>query len=313
VADGVVRAFAPAGVKKWTLPIDGTSALSRSSPVIGSDGTLYTSSLFTTLYAITPEGSRKWARPDGCGDALPTPTYEGRVYAYAPTLSALTPAGSNQWSAGGLFGAGPSIGPGGTIYLVEPYGVKLHALSSSGQRLWEAIPVLQTNVPATTPAVDCAGTVYHCTSNAVFALSPQGAVLWTFSSGYPLSLSSPVPQTSPAIGPDGTIYATVGSTLYALYNTNKLANSSWPMFRQNPRRTGSVERPVLKQPQKRSDGGFHFQLYAQPGQALDIQTTADFVTWGSLTNLVVTNPPMDVLDLTASNADLRYYRAASPP
>jgi outer membrane protein assembly factor BamB len=312
---GLLSAITPSGSIKWTNSIDdGSDSGSVSSPVIGPDGTVYVCSIFGSLHALAPDGSQKWVIPDDTGDAFPIVARDGTIYARTPFLSALTSAGTNIWTAtNGYLGAPASLGLDGTLYFAQDFGVNLNAFSSSGQRLWQAVPVVQTNVPTTSPAIDSAGTIYHATSNAVFAVSPQGTVLWTFQTSYPVSVASPVIQTSPTIGPDGTIYASVDSTLYALHNTNKLANSAWPMFRQNPRHTGSVERPVLKQPQKRSDGGFHFQLYAQPGQALDIQTTADFVTWGSLTNLVVTNPPMDVLDLTAGSADLRYYRAASPP
>ena len=49
--------------------------------------------------------------------------------------------------------------------------------------------------------------------------------------------------SSPAIAPDGTLYIAEGQTLHAINSTNRLAplmNSSWPMFRANPRHTGRV-------------------------------------------------------------------------
>jgi hypothetical protein len=66
-------------------------------------------------------------------------------------------------------------------------------------------------------------------------------------------------MTSPIIGPDGTIY--VATKLFAIASgTNGSANSRWPMYQQNARHTRKVEKPVLKQPQKRSDAKFEFQL-----------------------------------------------------
>jgi hypothetical protein len=118
--------------------------------------------------------------------------------------------------------------------------------------------------------------------------------------------------SSPAIGPDGTIYVTFGSRLYAIAGTNGPADSSWPMYRQNARRTGKVEKPALKQPQKRSDANFQFQLYGQLGQTNTVEVTANLNTWTSLTSIVIDTVPMDFVDLTASNFPSRFYRAFSP-
>ena len=66
--------------------------------------------------------------------------------------------------------------------------------------------------------------------------------------------------------------------------------------------------------QKRSDANFQFQLYAQQlGQTYTIESSTNLNTWTSLTSFVATTLPMDVVDLTASNAPARVYRAWSPP
>jgi len=83
------------------------------------------------------------------------------------------------------------------------------------------------------------------------------------------------------------------------------------MYRQNCRHTGKVEKPSLQQPKKRSDASFQFQLYAQVGQTQLIQTSTDLAAWISLTNVAVTNVPMDVVDLSASNFPSRFYRTVS--
>ena len=120
-------------------------------------------------------------------------------------------------------------------------------------------------------------------------------------------------MTSPVIGPDGTLYAALGTTLYALATgTNGPADSPWPMYRGNYRHTGKVEKPALKQPRKRADANFEFRLYAQLGQTNALETTTNLSVWTSLTNVVVTNVPMDVVDFTASNSPARFYRVRSP-
>jgi hypothetical protein len=117
--------------------------------------------------------------------------------------------------------------------------------------------------------------------------------------------------TSPAIGAEGRIQANFGSKPYAFRGTNGLAASSWPMYRQHARHTGKIETPSLQQPQKRSDANFRFELYATAGQTQTVQTSTDLLNWSSLTNIVVANVPMDVVDLAASNAQQRFYRTRS--
>ncbi len=83
------------------------------------------------------------------------------------------------------------------------------------------------------------------------------------------------------------------------------------MYRQNARHTGKREKSSLQQPKKRADANFQFQLYAQVGQTQMIQTSTDLAAWISLTNVAVTNVPMDVVDLSASNFPSRFYRTVS--
>jgi hypothetical protein len=69
----------------------------------------------------------------------------------------------------------------------------------------------------------------------------------------------------------------------------------------------------LKQPQKRADGNFQFQLDGQLGQAFAIEGSTNLANWTSLTSVVAVTLPVEVADLTATNAPVRFYRASSPP
>jgi hypothetical protein len=184
----------------------------------------------------------------------------------------------------------------------------LYAITPAGQLQWQ----FQTNLYATarlilnTPAIDASGTLYCTAYNSLYAVSPEGQPKWCFASP-----DGSYSYTSPTIGPDGTIYATFGSRLYAFAGTNALADSAWPMYRQNARHTGKVEKPSLQKPQKRSDANFQFQLFGQISNRFNIDSSTNLNTWTSLTSLVATTLPMDVVDLTATNAPLRFYRAAS--
>jgi hypothetical protein len=50
---------------------------------------------------------------------------------------------------------------------------------------------------------------------------------------------------------------------------------------------------------------------AQIGQTQSVQTSTDLFTWSPLTNVTMTNVPMDIVDLGASNSPTRFYRALS--
>lgn len=98
------------------------------------------------------------------------------------------------------------------------------------------------------------------------------------------------------------------------FRTNAIAGTPWPKYRKNARRTGKVERPVLKPPQKRSDPNFELQLYPQQlGLAYTVESSSNLYNWTSLTSFVANTLPTDVVDLTASNAPARFYRAFSLP
>jgi hypothetical protein len=237
---------------------------------------------------------------------------DGTLYFTGGSLFAFTPDGANLWAGSAdtsIELSSPSIGPDGTIYVTTGEG-RLCAFSPSGELKWQA----HTNgLSRTTPAIDSAGTVYFLANSALFAISPAGGVLW----GYAL-LTDPrgifnQSYTSPTISPDGTIYVTSYNRLYAFAGTNGLADSPWPMYRQNPRHTGKIERPALKQPQKRADAGFEFQLYPNElGRTYTIESSTNLDTWTSLTSFVATTLPTPVVDLDASNSPARFYRAFSP-
>src|SRR5207253_5882660 len=148
-------------------------------------------------------------------------------------------------------------------------------------------------------------------SNSLWALSAGGNVQWTLVTPGDPGPGGYFAVTSPAIGPNGTIYVTLGTKLYAVAGTSGTAGSLWPMYKQNPRHTGKVEKPSLQQPKKRADANFQFQIYAQLGQTQTDQTSTDLTTWICLTNIAVTNVPMDVVDLGASNFLARFYRTLS--
>ncbi len=310
---GGLNAVAPNGAKLWNVPVGDLS------PTIDTQGNIYVGSAgYTAFYAISSDGKQKWVQgfqaPPSDSACVGS---DGTILFSAALLYALSPQGTNVWSASGMLDGSPVIGLGGGVYLGAYQSHNLDAFTVGGQFSWEAPLGTGSRLPSTVPAVDAAGNIYWCAGSAITAVSPKGSVLWSIHAPPP---SDPTQAgdwaiTSPTIGADGTIYATLGPTLYAIASgTNGPARSSWPMYRANAQHTGSLQRPVLKQPQRRSDANFQFQIYSQQaGLTYDIQMSTNLTSWTSLTSIVATTLPTDVIDLSASNAPLRFYRAVSPP
>jgi outer membrane protein assembly factor BamB len=311
-AIGANNALYVRGSSSWLFAVssNGTTIWSRSvggipSVVLGPDATIYTGTA-----AVTPDGTQEWTTSlPGAQSDSPAIAQDGTIYATGNWLYAFSADGTNLWinNTNYFLSSSPAVGQDGTIYIATFGGGTLCAISPSGVLRWQTAfaPNNPTNAPSpAVPAIDTAGTIYYPVFNALYAVSPAGSIQWTFSPG-----DGSQTQTSPAIGPDGTIYVTFGSKLYAIAGTNALANAPWPMYRQNARHTGKVEKPSLMQPQKRSDASFEFQLYGQVGQTFTVESTTNFNTWTSLTSFVATTLPMPVTDTTATNAPAKFYRA----
>jgi outer membrane protein assembly factor BamB len=316
VAGGELYRVSSSGTVLWEYLTDDSSASLVVSPALAQDGTIYIGSTYgSTLYAVNTNGTPKWSFQLSSGGVESSAIGTGGcIYYAAGYIYAFNPEGTNLWATGNQLRGSAVIGSSGTLYLGDS-GRALNAVSQDGQVLWRAIISSPSLFTPTTPAVDAAGNVYYCASNSVWMVNPQGAVQWQLTQPGDPGPGGEFALTSPAIGPDGTLYVALGPTLYAIATgTNGPANSPWPMYQQNARHTGKFERPVLKQPQRRADANFEFQLYPQQlGLTFTIQASPDMRNWTSLTSLVVNTSPTGIVDLTASNSPTRFYRAFSSP
>jgi hypothetical protein len=309
-------ALAPDGTQKWNVVIGGT--VKFGTPALAPDGTIYIASPDAGSFsALSPVGDLKWSKPAylGPGESAAISS-DGTVYLAGSGLFAYRPDGSSPWSLQGPLYAAPALGNDGTIYVAGStafgfeYGLSLNAFFPNGALRWQ----VQTNLGGGpqlaqyigTPAVDAAGIVYVAALNTLFAFSPAGTVRWAYTPG-----DGTVSLTSPSIGREGTIYTTFGSTLYAVAGASVPGDSTWPMYHQNGRHTGKLEKPVLAQPRKNTDSNFAFQLYPnQLGLTYTIEASTNLSTWTAVTNILATTLPTDVTDLSASNAPTRFYRAS---
>ena len=311
--DGHLYAIRPSGSVNWSVefPEQGT----YTSPALASDGTIYAGAYEAQqLYAFASDGTQKWVvdASSGIGDS-PAIADDGTIYVNNGILYVFTPQGANLWNTSGLVtlaNASPVIAKDGSIFIQDAPELTLYRITSDGaiSRTAAEVYLWHQGTPVM-PAVDAGGTIWHWASNMVFALSSDGQVL---PSSHSIDDGYLSPQLSPTIGADGTFYGVRGSRLYAITTgTTAPSRSHWPMYRANARHTGKIERPSLEQPKKRADANFEFQLYAQIDQTQTVQTSTDLVSWSPLTNIAVTNVPMDVVDLCASNFPTRFYRTLS--
>ncbi len=196
----------------------GTLVYSYSTPVLGSDNSIYLASI-SSIRKLDSDGNLLWV--NSSLQTINTPALGSDGTIYAGTLSggvyAINPDGSIQWNypTGGInsYGGSPAIGSDGTIYIGSTDKI-LYALNPNGTLKW------QNSTPApisSGPAIGSDGTVYVVSGTDPYAFNPDGTVKW-ISSAFMSVGSGGRGYSSPVIGPDGTIYITVyqGTNLSAL-------------------------------------------------------------------------------------------------
>jgi hypothetical protein len=297
-----------AGTLIWNAPI--AEDYLFQSPSLSTDGTVFIGcAICPSFLALNADASPRWNLPIAGGDA-PSVAADGTIYTgerWSP-LKAISPAGELLWSNTEALSPGPAaIARDGTIYVGTLGDNSLFALTPGGLTKWRApiTTIVGTNVPPTSPAIDSAGIIYYAGWNALYAIQPDGQTIWTFS---PHDYS--VAAGSPVIAPGGMIYIPFGTKLFAISGTNSIGDAPWPMYMQNPRHTGKVEKPSIHSPRQGADGTFAFDIRAQVGRALNIQMSSDLSSWTLLTNIPITTVPTVFID-EAPAPSRRFYRAVS--
>ena len=226
--DGNLYALNLQGQLIWKLQ---TPSPIRTTPAIGSDGTIYLASSIQNssgrpegiLYAISPAGRVIWnvtlANFQGY-DSLSSPTIgsDGTIYTSDVGFRtlAVNPDGTLRWvlQTGGEVFDSPAVGQDGTLYVATDddnpsptvvCGQCVAALNPDGTVKWSLRPGGGFGFPA----VGSDGTVYV---DGV-AVSSNGTLEWQ---GRPF--------VSPSIGTDGTIYGTGNRGLFAI---NQDGSTRW--------------------------------------------------------------------------------------
>jgi len=140
--------------------------------------------------------------------AVPAIDSEGTIYIGAAETNqfyAINPDGTQKWKVRVRNPTQAVVGPGNRIFVGEagvPDG-KFFAFDAEGKRLWD----FEANDPAV--AVGADGRIYISSSRRLFALAPDGGVLWTYTNTFRVVCLDSV-LGPPIIGHDQAVYVTAG-------------------------------------------------------------------------------------------------------
>lgn len=222
------------GVTIWTYS---TERSITTTPIIGTDGTIYVASVDNNLYALTPGGMLRWSFTAG-SDLRASPLFaaDGTIYIidWEGTLFSIDQEGNLNWKVeyGLRPGGPPQMGIDGNIYITTTNGV-IHAINPNGKTLWTF--ETKQNL-ASSPVIDTDGTLYIATQRGwedthgiLYAISSTGDEL--------MSTEIPTSVISEATigfddniyfgGNDGRLYAysKTGDILWTYETDNRIASS----------------------------------------------------------------------------------------
>ncbi len=176
-----------------------------STVAIAADGTIHFSDALGYLYALAPDGARKWRHAlSGFGTySAPAVAADGTCYVGDSLgyVHAVNPDGNRKWrlQTPGVVQSSPAIAADGTVYVRSDDG-RLSAIEPSGGTLkWSFRTGTGASATYTSPSIAPDGTVYCAgADNKLYAVTPDGVQKWTFSTDFIYA--------SPTIGADGTVY-----------------------------------------------------------------------------------------------------------
>ena len=230
------------GAIKWKLDLSegiGTS-LQPTTPVVGSDGTIFVTTNVNFLMAITRDGKLKWRAtidnthgyrtspgigPDGTvytgANHLGQYSNSDTYYLYAFDGKAAGPDVSNKWKfqLDSIVDSSPSIAKDGTVYIGLKHST-VYAINTDGSLKWKFDSKDSSSFDITT-AIGSDGTIYALRNDnsgkgKLFAISPDnGTQKWT----YELASGG---TGSPIVGPQDEVYVVdLNGNVYAINNAGK--------------------------------------------------------------------------------------------
>jgi hypothetical protein len=108
------------------------------------------------------------------------------------------------------------------------------------------------------------------------------------------------------VPPGGTVYL-------RWFDANDSPVADHGLAIDNVRFEGFSLKPLLTSPMVTPSGAFQFTLVGAPGSVYDLQLTSDFTNWLTLTTISNSTGRVPILDMGATNATARFYRAQLAP
>ncbi|MCK4814158.1 PQQ-like beta-propeller repeat protein [bacterium] len=226
-ASGDLIAMRPNGKIKWKIRSDGYWEL-NSTPLVGSDGTIYFGTGDGKVFAVNPDSTIKWQVPVG-GNIWQSLTIDlnGNLYVvdYSSTLHCISSDGKIKWSlTDNRFNSYPSavmsFSPNGKTLYLPGRRVALISLDLATTTIkWD----FGERGTRTQPVVDSNENIYiltkidsvHNGKSSVFSLNKMGEINWS----YPCD-DDHSGMNTPTIDKQGNIYVAY-DTLYSFdYNGN---------------------------------------------------------------------------------------------
>lgn len=206
-----------------TLPEAGDQLVSwwEGSPTVGPDGTIYQGNTGGGAYAVTPDGSQRWAASTGNAVwTVPAVAEDGTTFWGSLDLAvrALDTTGNERWrrTTLGFIASSPALSTDGTLF-IGSFDGRLYAIDAdTGQVRWT---VTTGDHIYSSPALveDETGqlqlVVVGSTDGILYGVLPDGIVAWQYDTAAPI-------RSSPVVGrtPEGTGHiAYVGSADGRLY------------------------------------------------------------------------------------------------
>ena len=115
--------------------------------MIATDGTIYFLSEDLRLYAVNPDGTKKWELLDNISvHTTPALAADGTIYVIGSTsLLAVSPEGRKRWEfpVGSGLDVSPTIAPDGTVYICTTVGKIIAIQAEHGGLMSSAWPKYQ--------------------------------------------------------------------------------------------------------------------------------------------------------------------------
>jgi outer membrane protein assembly factor BamB len=152
VAGSGLVALAPDGTFKWEFKPK-VYSVSKATPVISADRTIYFASGNGTLYALNADGSQKWATDTGALiAATPVLAADETIYVVnGAGLVAVSPQGKilEKVALAGGFVSSPTLAPDGTLYVASSAGKIMAFAATHGGLMNSPWPKFQADLANT--------------------------------------------------------------------------------------------------------------------------------------------------------------------